>query len=179
MIKVNSNNVYSDKETQDPLIREKVLFENISLKLKNITDQSVGWRNNLQGINFKNIKSREDFNEIPVTRKSSLIELQKNNFPYAGFNIKKPKDYAYMFASPGPIYEPGEKGDYWNMASCLFAAGMKKGDLVYNTFSYHLGPAGIMIGNAAIDLGCTVVPCLLYTSPSPRDGLLSRMPSSA
>ena len=25
----------------------------------------------------------------------------------------------------------------------------------------------------------TVYPCLLYTSPSPRDGLLSRMPSSA
>ena len=25
----------------------------------------------------------------------------------------------------------------------------------------------------------TRVPCLLYTSPSPRDGLLSRMPSSA
>ena len=24
-----------------------------------------------------------------------------------------------------------------------------------------------------------VLPCLLYTSPSPRDGLLSRMPSSA
>ena len=24
-----------------------------------------------------------------------------------------------------------------------------------------------------------IVPCLLYTSPSPRDGLLSRMPSSA
>ena len=23
------------------------------------------------------------------------------------------------------------------------------------------------------------MPCLLYTSPSPRDGLLSRMPSSA
>ena len=27
--------------------------------------------------------------------------------------------------------------------------------------------------------GGTVGPCLLYTSPSPRDGLLSRMPSSA
>ena len=25
----------------------------------------------------------------------------------------------------------------------------------------------------------SVYPCLLYTSPSPRDGLLSRMPSSA
>ena len=33
----------------------------------------------------------------------------------------------------------------------------------------------------ALAAGCTVVlkPCLLYTSPSPRDGLLSRMPSSA
>src|SRR5680860_350661 len=26
---------------------------------------------------------------------------------------------------------------------------------------------------------CFMYPCLLYTSPSPRDGLLSRMPSSA
>ena len=29
------------------------------------------------------------------------------------------------------------------------------------------------------DMGPLVDPCLLYTSPSPRDGLLSRMPSSA
>ena len=29
------------------------------------------------------------------------------------------------------------------------------------------------------DCACDVLPCLLYTSPSPRDGLLSRMPSSA
>ena len=28
-------------------------------------------------------------------------------------------------------------------------------------------------------LGPNISPCLLYTSPSPRDGLLSRMPSSA
>ena len=30
-----------------------------------------------------------------------------------------------------------------------------------------------------LDLSLQVSPCLLYTSPSPRDGLLSRMPSSA
>src|SRR5665647_245312 len=36
--------------------------------------------------------------------------------------------------------------------------------------------------NAAVDLAALedlYLPCLLYTSPSPRDGLLSRMPSSA
>ena len=30
-----------------------------------------------------------------------------------------------------------------------------------------------------VDTGAKVLACLLYTSPSPRDGLLSRMPSSA
>ena len=32
-----------------------------------------------------------------------------------------------------------------------------------------------------LDVNISVIPnrCLLYTSPSPRDGLLSRMPSSA
>ena len=32
---------------------------------------------------------------------------------------------------------------------------------------------------AALLVAAIVIPCLLYTSPSPRDGLLSRMPSSA
>ena len=42
-----------------------------------------------------------------------------------------------------------------------------------------LGKAGlnIVIGQD-FDASC-VKTCLLYTSPSPRDGLLSRMPSSA
>ena len=30
-----------------------------------------------------------------------------------------------------------------------------------------------------VEFGGWAMPCLLYTSPSPRDGLLSRMPSSA
>src|SRR5665647_922140 len=38
-----------------------------------------------------------------------------------------------------------------------------------------LEPARIVDGGYA----AWYVPCLLYTSPSPRDGLLSRMPSSA
>ena len=36
-----------------------------------------------------------------------------------------------------------------------------------------------LTNNDAFDLVTTTNPCLLYTSPSPRDGLLSRMPSSA
>ena len=35
---------------------------------------------------------------------------------------------------------------------------------------------GMLVGD---DDGVLLTGCLLYTSPSPRDGLLSRMPSSA
>ena len=38
--------------------------------------------------------------------------------------------------------------------------------------------ATISLGTAE-DVDAAVKACLLYTSPSPRDGLLSRMPSSA
>ena len=38
---------------------------------------------------------------------------------------------------------------------------------------------GITIDKKYVDLSSPIKTCLLYTSPSPRDGLLSRMPSSA
>ena len=45
------------------------------------------------------------------------------------------------------------------------------------TASYAVGAVGV--GAVVWPLVDQMNPCLLYTSPSPRDGLLSRMPSSA
>ena len=42
-----------------------------------------------------------------------------------------------------------------------------------------LGTKTLGISNARIYVAGNNLLCLLYTSPSPRDGLLSRMPSSA
>jgi phenylacetate-CoA ligase len=64
-----------------------------------------------------------------------------------------------VFVSPGPIYEPeGRRPDYWRFARALFAAGFRPGDLVLNTFSYHLTPAGAMAESGADLLGCPVIP---------------------
>ena len=41
-----------------------------------------------------------------------------------------------------------------------------------------LAADAVLLGRGE-DLAAGVIACLLYTSPSPRDGLLSRMPSSA
>ena len=54
----------------------------------------------------------------------------------------------------------------FTMANCLFLHGFKDTTLVFDMF-FRKNP-----DNQGYS-------CLLYTSPSPRDGLLSRMPSSA
>ena len=40
-------------------------------------------------------------------------------------------------------------------------------------------PSPLIIANGALWNEADSIPCLLYTSPSPRDATLSRMPSSA
>ena len=56
---------------------------------------------------------------------------------------------------------------------------------LFRNFSLKVLAVGIAVllwmnvaGDRVVERGLAV-PCLLYTSPSPRDGLLSRMPSSA
>ena len=52
------------------------------------------------------------------------------------------------------------------------------GDLAKN-YEFNGDTVNISLKNAKWHDGKNVDACLLYTSPSPRDGLLSRMPSSA
>ena len=54
---------------------------------------------------------------------------------------------------------------------------MKKGDKVKTWISTQIGTVKKVLGNGRVVV--VFKGCLLYTSPSPRDGLLSRMPSSA
>ena len=49
----------------------------------------------------------------------------------------------------------------------------------YNTAYGLTALDAITTGDKNIAIGYAALGCLLYTSPSPRDGLLSRMPSSA
>ena len=64
-----------------------------------------------------------------------------------------------VFQSPGPLYEPeGRRRDAWRMARAIHAAGFRRGDLIHNSFSYHLTPAGSMMETGAHALGCTVFP---------------------
>ena len=157
MMQSEKKKTFSKEENQTTEEREKKHFSNIFKKLINICKKAQGWKQILNEIDLNNIKRREDLSSIPITRKSDFPAIQKKSPPYGGFNIIDKNDFPFSFASPGPIYEPANRGDFWNMSSSLFSAGLRKKQLVYNTFNYHLGPAGIMMGNAANNLGATVI----------------------
>jgi hypothetical protein len=50
------------------------------------------------------------------------------------------------------------RSDPWRGVRALFAAGFRPGDVVLNTFSYHLTPGGFIFDTAARALGCAVIP---------------------
>jgi len=106
---------------------------------------------------------------LPVLRKSDLLAHQNaadtpdafGGFATVGWGATRPpaQRAVRVFASPGPIREPETaRSDYWRMARALFAAGFRAGDLVHNSFSYHLTPAGSMMETGAHAIGCTVLP---------------------
>ena len=51
--------------------------------------------------------------------------------------------------------------------------------VVENGWDVELNQLRLTDSQGELRVGDTLYGCLLYTSPSPRDGLLSRMPSSA
>ncbi len=120
---------------------------------------ATGYAGSLGGVAAVGVSSREALANLPVLRKSEIGAGQKANPPFGGFTLKAPSEHAHIFQSPGPIYEPGERdADWWRMGRGLFAAGIRKGDIVQNCFSYHLTPAGMMFENAAMAVGAAVVP---------------------
>jgi phenylacetate-CoA ligase len=96
---------------------------------------------------------------LPILRKSELLASQKENPPFGGFNATPPGKAKRLMMSPGPLFEPeGHGDDWWGAARACFAAGFRSGDVVHNSFSYHLTPGGFILESGVHALGCAVVP---------------------
>lgn len=103
--------------------------------------------------------TREDLTRLPVLRKETLPGVQARALPFGGWLGRPQGQVRRIFVSPGPIYDPeGFGADYWGFAPALHAAGLRRGDVVINTFSYHFTPAGAMFDGALEALGCITVP---------------------
>ena len=67
----------------------------------------------------------------------------------------------------------------YNDTFTKYRAGLSSGELPDVVQIQDTSLQGMIDSRSAVPIGACVKACLLYTSPSPRDGLLSRMPSSA
>ena len=149
---------YDALETRDPEAREAELFAALRDHLR-AAMRAPAIARILDGTDPDAVTDRAALAALPVLRKPALMAMQSDSPPLGGLTPGPVGDYANVFASPGPIFEPApRRTDPFRMARALFAAGVRKGDLVHNAFSYHFTPAGAMLESAARALGCAVFP---------------------
>jgi phenylacetate-CoA ligase len=145
-------------ETRDPAARERDLLA----KLPDLIARAItapGWAAQLAGVGPKAVTSRTALAALPLLRKSDLAARQKERPPFGGFNVAAPGRVRRLLMSPGPIFEPeGGGNDWWGCARALYAAGFRAGDIVHNSFAYHLTPGGFIMESGAHALGCAVIP---------------------
>ena len=156
---------YDDLESRTPAEREASQMAALARQVAHAQQHSAALADILEGVDTRSIHSRAALATLPVTRKHELLERQKalraaGGDAFGGFSaLVRGRTMSRIFASPGPIYEPeGHKADYWRTGRALFAAGFRAGELVHNSFSYHMTPGAFILEAGALAVGCTVFP---------------------
>lgn len=133
----------------------------LATAVQNAYDQATAVRQRFDqaGLTPADIQTIADLPKLPILPKDKLIELQQSDPPFGGMLAVPMSQIRHIFMSPGPIYEPDGGEDNWASAVLAFQrAGFTADDIVINTLSYHLVPAGLALDHALTSLGTTVVP---------------------
>jgi phenylacetate-CoA ligase len=169
---------YDALETRDPKEREREFFRRLPDAIARAMG-APGWAKQLAGVDPRSVTSRAALAKLPVLRKSDLANLQKENPPFGGFNVTPPEKAKRLMMSPGPIFEPeGHGKDFAGVARAMFAAGIRPGDIVHNSFSYHLTPGAWMFEAAAEALGCATIPGGVGNTEQQLDAIGQLKPSA-
>jgi phenylacetate-CoA ligase len=171
-------------ETRSPAEREAAQMAALPGQIAHAQAHSAAMAEILKGVNAASINSRAALATLPVTRKHELLERQKasrasGGDAFGGFSaLVRGRGMSRIFASPGPIYEPeGNSADYWRTGRALYAAGFRAGDLVHNSFSYHMTPGAFILESGALAVGCSVFPAGTGQTEQQLDAMLDLHPN--
>jgi phenylacetate-CoA ligase len=150
---------YDELEVRSSAARQAAEAHDLARQIAHAKANALYYRELLSNVEPAAITTREALAQLPVTRKSDLKDIQTRHKPFGGLNGRDIGKVAHIYQSPGPIYEPdGDNTDHWRFARSLWAAGVRPGMIVHNTFAYHLTPAGMIIESGARAIGCPVIP---------------------
>ncbi len=150
---------YDGLETRGPDQREADLFSALQDQLAHAKAHSRHFAESLKDFDPAAVTDRSGLARLPILRKSDLVDIQKPGAPLGGIAATFDGGLKRIFQSPGPTYDPeGFGDDWWRTARALYAAGIRRGDVVHNAFAYHFTPAGVMLEAGAHAIGCAVVP---------------------
>ncbi len=169
---------YRDAETLPPDQREAALLSRARELVAHAHDHAPAFRARMDraGLAPGDVTSLEAFARIPVLRKKDLMAAQAGGERLGGLMSVDFGGLRHVYQSPGPLYDPeGREEDSWGWVEAFHAAGFRAGDLVQNTFSYHLTPAGLMFEEPLHALCCAVIPAGPGNTPVQIE-LLSRLP---
>ncbi len=159
-IETKPDEFFDELETMSVKTREKYLNQRLSQTVDHAYHHAPAVKKIFDeaGVSPDQIRIVKDLERLPIIRKTDLIEWQKANPPYGGFLAISPEDVDRIFISPGPVYEPIQHAGIKWFAKAFWAAGFRKGDVVINTFAYHMSPGGILFHEALRDCGATAIP---------------------
>src|SRR4030042_2370296 len=155
---VNKGDYFDELETMAPEARRKYLDEKLAAAVEHAYRNAPAVKKLLDGCRISpgEIQTVSDLEKLPITRKTDLIDMQKSTLPYGGILTIPPENVERVFISPGPVYEIQSLDIKW-FSKSFWAAGFRKGDIVINTFTSHMSPAGILFHEGIRDCGATVV----------------------
>ncbi|MCP4667222.1 MAG: phenylacetate--CoA ligase [Deltaproteobacteria bacterium] len=111
------------------------------------------------GIEDARIRGLEDLEKLPILRMNDLVERQKKDIPFGGFETTDPASIRRIYVNPGPIWQPGERESLdSSWAEALCGTGFKAEDRIINTFNYHMWPLAFMLDEAVNMISATVIP---------------------
>jgi len=153
---------YDEKEGMSPKDREGYYNKMVRWVVEHAYNNAPAVREKLDQIGLRpsQINTIEDLQRIPVTPASKLIEAQRANPPFGGFLAVPPDSLKRIFMAMGPEIVPmGFSGSFYERsAKALYAAGIRKGDILLNTSPYHPTYAGFVVDEGAGRLGVTIIP---------------------
>ena len=151
---------YDRYERRAPRSREAALLRDLRGILNVAKSRAGNLRAQLKDIDIDSLKSRADLaRRFRSCAPRSQISGKRRCRPSAALARRARLRSIVLLMSPARRFQPqGHAKDWWNSARALFAAGIRKGDIVLNCFSYHFVADGHMIDCGCTALGCPVIP---------------------